>query len=56
MIGRIALAKYHGTHIGLEPLSVKIEFVLDALFETVNEKRHEVKIEEQDISDEDIDY
>jgi len=55
-IGKVAEFKFEHTEIAAEPLSKRLEYTFDALFEIINAERSEVVKKQLDVSESDDDY
>lgn len=56
MLGRIAELKFKNTDLERQPLTKRLEFVLDDVLELVEVKRKEVNIVVDDMSESDDEY
>ena len=56
LIAKVAEFKYENTEIAEEPLSNRLKYVLDSLFEIIGTERVEVEKKAVDLSESDEDY
>lgn len=56
MVGRVAVATFSDTDIAQEPLTKRIEYVLDAILPLVDVERQDPMIEEVDETESDQEY